>query len=77
MPEKETTELDCSELTDLSEAGLIKWADDNGLFAPADTTLPKQEPLVDPCAQYERHERPALLDELQERGGCPPGMASD
>jgi hypothetical protein len=59
MPNTDDSELDCSELTDVSEEGLIRWADKHQLFAPANQAPLVQEPLIDPCEELKdsRHIR--------------------
>lgn len=74
MPDKNSQELDCSGLTDFSEAGIVRWMDENAVFEPADESPLKQGPIVDPCLADDES---CALDELQRRGCCPPGMASD
>lgn len=67
MSDKE--DFNCSDLTDVSERGLVEWADKNGLFEPAVEEPIDLQPPQDPCDEmggYIVHDGP--VDDYPDRG---------
>ena len=72
MPKPDDSELDCSDLTDVSEQGLVNWMDKHNIFAPADAAPLNQDELHDPCEGYQpppvqqKMVLPSVLDDVRQ-----------